>query len=114
MQLSLAERRKLAKSLSAAHKAQIKRHACACQMKGDGLLDIVKSVGKSLGSVGKAIGPTVLKELVIPLVRQKAGIVPSGRGRRPVKGRGIALAGGGRKAKKKQKGKGVSLAGGHY
>jgi hypothetical protein len=104
MQLSLAERRKLAKSLSAAHKAQIKRHACACQMKGDGLLDIVKSVGKSLGSIGKAIGPTVLKELVIPLVRQKAGI----------KGRGIALAGGGRKAKKKQKGKGVSLAGGHY
>tara|TARA_R110000772_G_scaffold53495_1_gene122401 strand:+ start:10929 stop:11138 length:210 start_codon:yes stop_codon:yes gene_type:complete len=42
-------------------------------MRGDGFMDILKKVGQSLGAVGKVLGPTVLKEIVAPLVLKKYG-----------------------------------------
>jgi len=60
-------------------------------MKGDGLMDIIKKVGKSLGAVGKEIGPIVLKEIVAPLIVKKYA------------GKGLTLPGGGLKKKAPRK-----------
>lgn len=114
MKLSLAEQRKLIRALPE-HRINACRHHC--QMKeqsGAGFLDILKSIGSVLGNVGKEIGPTVLKELIIPMIKTKI----SGNGLR-LPGRGTKLPGGAmsltgkgiKKKKKKKAGAGLRLAG---
>ena len=40
-------------------------------MRGDGIADILKSVGSVLGPIIKEVGPTVLKEFVVPFIMKK-------------------------------------------
>lgn len=90
--LTVAQQRALYRALPASRKLAVKRHCQQCQMRGDGLFSILKSIGKTLGHVGKEIGPTVLKEIIAPLVVKKYG------------GKGLTLPGGGKRtAKKKHK-----------
>ena len=55
-------------------------------MRGEGFLDVLKSAGKflvkTLGPIAKEVGPTVLKELVVPMLKKKAGLGlnPAGAG----------------------------------
>tara|TARA_R110001606_G_scaffold361984_1_gene515719 strand:+ start:535 stop:867 length:333 start_codon:yes stop_codon:yes gene_type:complete len=80
--LTVAQQRMLYHSLPAATKLRVKKKCLECQMKGDGIMSILKSVGRSLGKIGKAIGPTVLKEIIAPIVVSK------------FKGKGLTLPGG--------------------
>ena len=91
--LTLAEQRKLIKALPAHRMTALKAHCRKCEMKGEGILDIIKSVGKVLGGISADVGPTVLKELVLPLLKQK---LFKGKGRKPRKKRGAGLSPGGR------------------
>jgi hypothetical protein len=47
-------------------------------MRGEGLKSILKSIGKVLGPIAKEIGPTVLKEFLVPLtskmLKKKLGL----------------------------------------
>lgn len=68
-------------------------------MKGNGMMDILKSVVKVLGPVAKEVGPKVLKEIVIPFAINKIKEKIEGK-----KGDGLRLAG--------QRGRGLKLSGG--
>ena len=81
--LTVAQQRMLYNSLPATVKLGVKKKCLECQMRGDGLMSILKSVGKSLGKIGKEIGPTVLKEIIAPIVVSKYK-----------KGKGLTLPGG--------------------
>jgi len=90
--LTVSQQRSLYRALPASRKLAVKKHCQQCQMRGEGIMSILKSVGKALGSVGKELGPTVIKEIIAPMVLKKYG------------GSGLTLPGGGRKpAKKKRK-----------
>jgi len=91
--LTKAEQRKLFDALPAARKNALHKHCKACSQRGEGFLDIFKSIGKFLGPIAKELGPTLLKEIIMPLLKQKAGI----------KGSGLKLAGAGKKKTKKKK-----------
>jgi hypothetical protein len=69
-------------------------------MQGEGFMDIVRKAGKFLGPIAKVIGPVVLKEIIIPLIKQKMG--GNGVG---LPGSGLKLAGKGKKKKAKKKAK---------
>lgn len=74
-----------------------------CQlMKGSGMGDILKSVIKVLGPVAKEVGPTILKEIVIPFAINKIKEKFEGS-----KGDGLRLAG-----QRGPRGKGLKLSGG--
>jgi hypothetical protein len=72
-------------------------------MKGQGFMSILKSIGKVLGPIAKEIGPTVLKEFVLPMVKKKAGLglTPPGGALRLAGQRGRGTCGGAKKKKKK-------------
>jgi hypothetical protein len=89
--LTVAQQRALYRALPASRKLAVKKKCLECQMKGDGLFDIIKKIGKTLGHIGKEIGPTVLKEIVAPLVLKKYG------------GKGLTLPGGAKKRPRKRK-----------
>lgn len=72
--LTLAQQRALLRALPASRKNAVRNHCASCQMKGQGFMDILKSVGKALGPIAKEIGPTVLKEFVLPMVKKKMGM----------------------------------------
>ena len=61
-------------------------------------MSILKSIGKVLGPVIKEIGPTVLKELVVPFIKKKM----NGKGH-TLPGGGLKLAGQRGKGTKKSK-----------
>tara|TARA_R110000787_G_scaffold251921_3_gene357416 strand:- start:412 stop:738 length:327 start_codon:yes stop_codon:yes gene_type:complete len=84
MKLTKNQQMAVLKALSPSKKAQIKKHCQSCEMKGQGLLSILKSVGKFLLPVVKTIGMPVLKEFILPFLRNKAGLglKPSGGGLR--------------------------------
>ncbi len=97
--------------INAAHK-----HCIACAQRGDGLKDIMKSVGKVLGGVAKDLGPTVLKKFVLPFVKKHvlggsghggSGLKLAGEGLKLAGeghcGSGLKLAGSGRRPKKKSR-----------
>ena len=81
-----------------------KVHKCVkCQlMRGNGMVDMIKSVAKVLGPVAKEIGKKALKEVVIPYaidkIKKKMGFGED------KEGKGLRLAG--------QKGRGLKLSGG--
>lgn len=83
VKLTLPQQRQLYRALPSSRKLAVKRTCKECSMRGDGILDIIKKVGKALGAVGKELGPTVLKEIVVPLVLKKyggSGLTLPGRG----------------------------------
>lgn len=94
--LNLAQQRMLVKMMSPSDKANLKSIVNQMEMGGAGFFDIVKSIGKNIAKVGlpilKEVGPTILKEIVLPMVKNKL----AGNGK-PKKGRGINIAGNGLK-----------------
>lgn len=75
------------------------RRVCQnCEMKGDGLKSILSKVGRALGPIAKEIGPTVMKELVLPMLKKK--LTGSGLS---VPGGSLKLAGQGRKRRRRRK-----------
>jgi hypothetical protein len=96
MKLTLAQQRALIKTLPPSRKNAVKKHCHSCQMKGEGLMDILRSVKKHLGNVARFIGPTALKEFIVPFLKKKAGLglYPAGMGSC---GKGLKLVGQGRR-----------------
>jgi hypothetical protein len=50
-------------------------------MAGRGFFDFLKKAGKTLLPIVKAVGPTILKEILVPLAKSKMGLdlrVPGG------------------------------------
>jgi hypothetical protein len=85
VKLTKAQQKALIKALPAMHKASAKQHALALHMQGHGIMDIIKSIGSFLGPIAKEVGPTVLKEFVLPFLKKK------------MEGNGLALPGQGLK-----------------
>tara|TARA_R110000803_G_scaffold3847_2_gene13133 strand:- start:4194 stop:4469 length:276 start_codon:yes stop_codon:yes gene_type:complete len=83
--LSLTEQRKLVKALPVSRINAVKKHCKSCDMRGEGLMDILKTVGKILGPVAKELGPTVLKEIIAPFIKKKI--------KKRYGGKGLKLAG---------------------
>ena len=83
--LTLSQQRALVKALPHHRISAVKKHCQACQMKGQGIMSILKSIGSVLGPIVKEVGPTVLKELVVPFIKKK------------MNGKGLTLPGGGLK-----------------
>jgi hypothetical protein len=107
--LSIAEQRKLVKAIPRDVKAKLKTHlrAYETQMAGQGgagLFDFIKKAGKFLvkhvGPIVKKVAPFVLQEVILPLVKKKAGLG------RITAGGGLTLAGASR-----SRGRGLTLAG---
>lgn len=85
MKLTKADKVKLIHSLSAGQKAQLRKHLRDHQMAGKGMsgtgfMDFLKKIGSTLAPVVKAVGPTILKEVLVPLAKSKLGLglKPSG------------------------------------
>ena len=111
--LTNAQQKALLNALPANRKNAVKAHCRSCQMRGEGFMDIIKSIGSVLGPIAKEIGPTVLKEFVLPFVKKKMsgnGLSPAGgayhgMGLSPAGG-ALKLAGQGKKTKKPKMAKG--------
>jgi len=88
--LSTAEQRKLYNALPAYRKMALKRYVQQREMKGDGIKDIMKTLVEVLGPIARELGPVVMKEIIIPYLKKQAGL----------SGKGLRLAGQGKKCKK--------------
>ena len=81
--LSTPQQKALLKALPKSRKDAVKYYCQSHQMKGEGFSDILKSIGRVLGPIAKEIGPTVLKEFVLPFLKKKIsgqGLKLSGQG----------------------------------
>lgn len=92
IKLTKAQQKALLNALPAIHKAAAKQHAIDLRMKGHGIMDIIKSVGSYLGPIAKEIGPTILKEFIVPFIKKKME-----GGGLALPGQGLKLAGQGKK-----------------
>jgi hypothetical protein len=63
-------------------------------MRGEGFMDILKSIGKVLGPIAKEVGPVALKEFILPFLKTKM----AGQGLSPAGG-ALKLAGQGKMVK---------------
>ena len=89
--LNKEQKRLLSRNLTKAEKRIIRN--TVVRMQGRGIGDIVRSIIKVLGPIGKIIGPVILKEIVTPLIGKlgrkigrKIGLLPQGA-------KGLRLAG---------------------
>ena len=87
MKLTKAQKRLLLEP----HREKIKNNAISMSMSGHGITDIVKKVSDFLGPIVKTVGPTVLKEFIVPYIQKKM----AGNGMSPA-GNGLKLAGQGK------------------
>jgi hypothetical protein len=85
--MKLADQRKIAKMLSVKDKEAMARHYNP-RMGGKGFMDVIKKIGGFISPLVKELGPTVLKEIILPLVKKKLG----GNGLN-LGGNGLQLAG---------------------
>jgi hypothetical protein len=99
--LTTSQQKALLNALPAHRKNAVKSHCQSCQMRGEGFMDILKSIGGVLGPIAKEIGPTVLKEFILPFIKKKMA------GNGCCEGRGLNPAGG-----MYQSGMGLNPAGG--
>ena len=90
MLLTVKEQRKILRDLPVSTKNKCKMHCRQQQMKGLGISDILKSIGNVLGPIVKTLGPTVLKNFIVPFLEKK------------MRGEGIRLAGDNRPRKIKK------------
>ena len=93
--LTNPQQKALLNALPNHRKNAVKSHCQSCQMRGEGFMDILKSIGSVLGPIAKEIGPTVLKELILPFVKKKMtgnGLSPAGGGLSPAGG-GLSTGG---------------------
>ena len=105
MKLTVAEQKKLLKALPPHAKRTVKAHCRDCQMKGHGLGDILKSVGRILSPIIKELGPTALEHFIIPFLKKKIsgnGLSLPGAGL-TLPGQGLKLAGQGKRKPRKKK-----------
>jgi hypothetical protein len=121
MRLTKQQQRAVMNSLPRKHKAFLHQYCQESQMGGDGIGNILKSIGsfgssvvkkmtpaakaivKELRPVLKEVGPVVLKEVVVPLLKARF----SGGGMKIYAGSGLSPAGGGlRLAGQRQRGRG--------
>jgi hypothetical protein len=87
--LTKAQQMKLLRALPAHRKTAVKKHCKACQMKGEGFGDILKSIASVMGPIVKEVAPSVLRDYIMPFIKKK------------MQGKGLRLAG--------QRGKGSSI-----
>jgi len=71
MKLTKQQQRELLNALPTSRKHAIKKHCHDCQMRGQGMAEIITSVTSYLGPIAKQVGPVVVKEFIIPYVLQK-------------------------------------------
>jgi hypothetical protein len=95
MKLTKAEQLKLLHALPIHRTLAVKTHCKSCAMKGEGISQILKSVGAFIGPLVKEIGVPVLKEFVLPFIKHKIN-------QKIQKGKGISVAGGGAKKRKRK------------
>jgi hypothetical protein len=102
MKLTNEQKLKLYNALPKEHKDEMMRVAKAKHQKGEGIGSILSSIWKILGPVAKAVGPTVLKSVVLPVleknvlpaVEQKIDkIINPNRNPPPYPGNGLDLPG---------------------
>ena len=72
--LTLAEKRALGQALPQSTKLAMRKYCRECQMKGEGISDILKKIGNFFGPIVKAVGPTILKEILVPLTKKQLGL----------------------------------------
>lgn len=86
--LTLAEQRALLNALPQHRMEALKKLVDAHPMSGSGFLQdvgsVIKKAGRALGPVVKEVGPVVLKEIIVPMLKAKyasgSGINPPGNG----------------------------------
>jgi hypothetical protein len=93
--LKLSEQRALLGALPKSRIKALEKHCLKCQMKGQGIKEILKSASQILGPIAKELGPTVMKELIIPMLKKQMGMGLS------LPGGALKLAGQGKKKIKK-------------
>ena len=71
MKLTKQQQRELLEALPASRKHAIKKHCQSCQMRGEGMSEIISSVTAYIGPLAKKAGPIVVREFIIPYVLQK-------------------------------------------
>lgn len=99
MKLTKAQQKALLNALPASEKVKLKKHVKDLHMKGTGLMDIVRSVGSFLSPIVQQVGPTVLKNFILPFISKQlggSGLNPAGGSLNPAGG-GLKLAGQGGK-----------------
>ena len=106
--LTTTQQRALYNALPNIRKLALKKHCNACQMRGEGMKEIMAKIGDVLGPIARELGPKVMKEIIVPLLmnyaKEKTGL--SGKGRSPAGGSlspaggSLRLAGQGKKMKK--------------
>jgi hypothetical protein len=72
--MTLAQQRALASTLSPSKKAGARKLCHECQMQGKGMKETLNKVKNFLGPIFKAVGPVVLKEIAIPLIKKQIGL----------------------------------------
>ena len=94
MKLTKADKVAMIRGLPASHKAILRKHMMGNgAMSGAGFLDFLKKIPSGLASVVKAVGPTLVKEILVPLAKSKMGLgMKKGKGLKP-SGGGLRLAG---------------------
>jgi hypothetical protein len=104
--LSLADQRKLIRTIPADRRVALRKCCKDCEQRGYGIKTTIKKAGEALGFIGREIGPTVLKELILPLLKKKTagrGLRLAGAGGKKSGGRGLTLSGAGKRKGKKRK-----------
>lgn len=95
--LTLPQQRLLVRMMTPNEKANLKSIVHQMEMGGNGFFDIIKSIGKNVAKFGlpilKEVGPTILKEVILPMVKNKL----EGNGKRGKRGSGLKIAGSGLK-----------------
>lgn len=93
MKLTVAQQRKLLKALPAHRVSSVRKVCKECKfsgrnLTGSGIKDVMAKARKALGPLAQEIGPTVLKEFVMPMIMKKI----SGSGLRLAGQRGVGTA----------------------
>lgn len=137
MKLTNEQKLKLYQALPKEHREEMLRVAKMKHQKGEGIGSILSAIWKVIGPSAKAIGPTVLKSIIVPVLEKRVlpvveqkldNLINPNRNPPPypgkglsLPGKGMALPGGGLKlagqGQKKRpgrprKGAGISLPGG--
>ena len=69
--LTKKEQKAILKSIPAAQKKAVREHVRNLHQSGSGVMDILKSVSNFLGPIISQVGPTVLKEFIIPFIKKQ-------------------------------------------
>jgi hypothetical protein len=71
--LTKKEQKAILKGIPAAQKKAVREHVRNLHQSGSGVMDILKSVSNFLGPIISQVGPTVLKQFIIPFIKKMSG-----------------------------------------